>query len=63
MLAKAVCQATLILNVPASSRASPLPQKSMYGLAAALSAKRPATLINADTYFGRFDLLLACLTL
>jgi hypothetical protein len=31
----------------------------MYGLAAALSVKRLATLINADRYFGRFNLLLA----
>jgi hypothetical protein len=45
-----------------ASRLAPT-EKTMYGLAAAQSVKRLATLINADTYFGRFDLLLACLTL
>jgi hypothetical protein len=38
-------------------------EKTIYGPAAAPSVKGLETMINADTFFGRIDLLLACLTL
>jgi len=45
-----------------ASRLAPT-EKTIYGLAAVPSGKGLETMINADTFFGRLDLLLACLTL